>query len=44
MPYSVRKSGKRYAIVNTQTGKVAGYSRSKRKANISASIRNRAHR
>jgi hypothetical protein len=44
MPYAARRRGKRYAIVNTSTGKVAGYSRSKRKANISASIRNRAHR
>jgi hypothetical protein len=44
MPYVARKRGKRWAIVNAQTGKVAGYSRSKRKAGVSASIRNRAHR
>jgi hypothetical protein len=43
MPYVVRKRGRRYAIVNVQTGKTAGYSTSKRKAQISASIRNRAH-
>jgi hypothetical protein len=44
MPYVVRKRGHRYAIVNRSTGKVAGYSRSKRKAHIGASIRNRSHR
>jgi hypothetical protein len=44
MPYTVRKRGKRWAIVRTDTGRVAGYSTSKRKARISASIRNRAHR
>jgi hypothetical protein len=43
MPYVVRKRGNRYAIVNKLTGKVAGYSTSRRKAHISASIRNRAH-
>jgi hypothetical protein len=43
MPYVIRKRGQRYAIVNLATGKVAGYSRSKRKAAIGASIRNRAH-
>jgi hypothetical protein len=41
MPYAPRKRGKRWAIVNVKTGKVAGYSSSKRKAAISASIRNR---
>lgn len=47
MPYSVRKSkrkGKPYAIVNTATGRVAGHSSSKRKAHVSAGIRNRSHR
>jgi len=44
MPYTVRKSGSRYAIVNRNTGKVAGYSSSKRKAAISASYRNRGHK
>ena len=44
MPYSVRKRAKgRWAIVNTQTGKVAGHSTSKAKAKRSASIRNRSH-
>ena len=44
MPYTVRKVRGRWAIVNKRTGKVAGYSLSKRKARIAASIRNRAHR
>lgn len=46
MPYTVRKTkskSKPYAIVNKSTGKTVGRSRSKRKAKISASIRNRAH-
>lgn len=46
MPYTVRKArkrGKRWAIVNTNTGRAVGHSASKRKARISASIRNRAH-
>ena len=43
MPYVVRKSGKRWAIVNKATGKVAGYSSSKKKAAISANMRNRSH-
>ena len=46
MPYGVRKSrkkGKRWAIVNTRTGRTVGHSNSKRKARVSASIRNRAH-
>jgi hypothetical protein len=44
MPYSVRKGKGRkpYKIVNTKTGKQVGSSTSKRKARISASIRNRA--
>jgi hypothetical protein len=44
MPYTVRKQGSKYAIVNKNTGKVAGRSSSKRKARISASYRNRAHK
>jgi len=44
MPYVARKAGKRWAIVNRQTGKVAGYSRTKRNAQRSAAMRNRAHR
>jgi len=44
MPYAARKHGKRWAIVNVQTGRVAGYSTSKRKAAASARIRNDAHR
>ena len=44
MPYSARKAGRRWAIVNTTTGRVAGYSTTKRKAAISASIRTRADR
>jgi hypothetical protein len=45
MPYGVRKVGKRrWAIVNKRTGKRAGTSTSKRKAAISASFRNRAHK
>jgi hypothetical protein len=43
VPYVARKAGKRWAIVNAKTGRVAGYSTSKRKAAISASIRNRGH-
>jgi hypothetical protein len=42
MPYGVQKRSNRWAIVNRDSGKVAGYSSSKRKAAISASIRNRA--
>jgi hypothetical protein len=44
MPYAARKRGSRWAIVNTANGRVAGYSRTKRKAAISASIRNGTHR
>ncbi len=44
MPYVARKRGKRWAIVNRSTGKVAGYSSTKAKAQRSASMRNRAHR
>lgn len=42
MPYAPRKRGKRWAITNLDTGRVVGYSRSKRKAAISSAIRNRA--
>jgi hypothetical protein len=44
VPHSVRKTGKGWAIFNRTTGKVVGHSRTKRKARISASIRDRAHR
>lgn len=46
MPHTVRKGkGKKpYKIVNKRTGKVAGSSKSKRKARISASMRDRGHR
>jgi hypothetical protein len=44
MPYGVRKRGGRWAIVNKRTGKTVGSSSSKRKAAISASIRNRSHK
>lgn len=41
MPHKARKSGKRWAIVRADTGKVVGHSSSKRKATISAAIRDR---
>jgi hypothetical protein len=44
LPYVARKAGKRWAIVNRQTGKVAGYSSTKKKAEASARARNAAHR
>lgn len=44
MPYAVRKRGRRWAIVNRANGRVAGYSTTKRKAAISAGIRNRSDR
>ena len=44
MPYGVRKAGRRWAIVNRGNGHIAGYSNTKRKASISASIRNGTHR
>lgn len=40
MPAVVRKRGKRWAIVNKDTGKVYGYSDSKAKAQASANARN----
>lgn len=47
MPHTVRKSrkkGKRWAIVNKATGRIVGHSTSKRKAHVSASMRDRAHK
>lgn len=44
MPHTVHKRGSGYAIVNKRTGKTVGKSASKRKAHISASIRDRAHK
>jgi len=43
MPAVVRKRGKRWAIVNKDTGKVEGHSTSKAKAQRSANARNAAH-
>jgi hypothetical protein len=40
MPYSVRKRGKRWAIVNRDTGKTVGTSSSKSKAPASVRARN----
>jgi hypothetical protein len=40
MPAVVRKRGKRWAIVNEDTGEVYGYSTSKPKAQASANARN----
>lgn len=39
MPYNVRKSGKKYAIVNKKTGKTVGKSTSKKKAQSSVRAR-----
>jgi len=44
MPYVARKAGRRWAIVHAHTGKVAGYSATKAKAQRSAAARNAAHR
>ncbi len=47
MPHRVRKTSsksKPYAIVNENTGKTVGRSTSKRKAAISASIRDRGYK
>jgi hypothetical protein len=45
MPVKVRKSSKSgYDIVEVATGKVKGHSATKKKANISASIRNRHYK
>lgn len=43
MPVSVRKRGNKYVIVE-KSGRVVGRSDSRRKAEISASKRNAAHR
>jgi len=39
MGYTVLKSGSRYNIVNTQTGKVVGASNNRKKAEASAKVR-----
>jgi len=44
VPYVAHKHGSRWAIVNRDTGKVAGYSNSKTKAMKSAAIRNRGEK
>lgn len=44
MPVRVEKRGSSYVIVEIATGKVVGHSKSRRDAEISASIRNRAIR
>lgn len=43
MPAVARKRGKRWAIVNKDTGKVYGYSTSEAKAQASANARNAHH-
>jgi hypothetical protein len=40
MPYKVQKSGKKYNIVNKNTGKVVGKSATKAKAQKSINARN----
>jgi len=40
MPYTTRKSGKGYAIVNRNTGKTVGHSSTKAKAKASVRARN----
>jgi hypothetical protein len=40
MPYSIRKQGKSYAIVNKNTHKTVGHSTSKAKAQRSVNARN----
>ena len=42
VPYTVVKAGDRWAIRNKDTGKIAGYSESKAKAQASANARNAA--
>lgn len=42
MPVHVEKRGKKYAIIETATGTVKGYSTTRKKAQISASYRNQA--
>jgi hypothetical protein len=41
MPHTVRKRGSKYAIVDKQTGKKTGESKTKGKAQASARIRDR---
>jgi hypothetical protein len=40
MPVTVRKKGNKYAIVEKKTGKVVGYSKTKKNAKASARVRN----
>jgi hypothetical protein len=40
MPFTVRKSGNKYKIVNKTTGKVVGTSNTRKKALASARVRN----
>jgi hypothetical protein len=40
MPYSAKKSGKGYSIVNKNTGKVVGHSKTKSNAQKSINARN----
>ena len=42
MPYAVKQQGKKWAIVNKQTGKVVGTSESKKMAEASIRARMRA--
>ena len=42
MPYAVKQEGRRWAIVNKQTGKVVGHSTSKKMAEASVRARMRA--
>jgi len=44
MPYVVRKRGSKWAIVNANTGRVAGTSSTRANAEASARIRNAAHK
>ena len=44
MPATVRKHGARWAIINRNNGHIYGYSSTKRKANMSAAIRNGSYR
>lgn len=43
MSYGVRKAGSRWAIVNKDTGKVVGHSKTKANAQASANVRNAKH-
>ena len=44
MPVHVKKQGSKYLIVETATGKTVGTSDTRKKAEISASKRNAAHK